>query len=135
MTPILGLALALTPEPVAQVPAGCLPGPRWEDLTDEAGILESEGLSRDAVVLALDGVYPDLRRCVPADRSLRAAVTADLEVACDGRVERVALGDSLPVDLSDCLAAAIRGARFPPHALPDGFAFQYVMELDFTAGR
>jgi len=122
-------------EPVEEVPPGCLAGPRWEDLTTDAGMIASQGLSRAQVVDGMDSAYGSLRRCVPDDRSLHTALTADLTVTCDGRVDRVALSGTLDPAVADCMQRALSEARFPAHALPDGFEFSYVMELDFTAGR
>ncbi len=111
----------------------CEGGAAWADLADDTGYYAPEGLTQEEIALAMADFLPKLERCVPAGREISAQLTVHMEVACTGRVERVATvdGGGLPTPMLSCLRDSLRYAELPAHDASEGFGFDYRLRLMF----
>jgi len=131
-------AYALDPVRPAATPAGtCLPPPTedeaWDlaDELDDTAVIDVGGLRPAQIQAGMDDLAPRLLACIPAGRPVVGTLTVALAVDCTGRVLEVQVLDDgeLRADVVRCVQDLLPQAVFPHHALPDGFRFDYALQL------
>jgi hypothetical protein len=98
------------------------------DVTDEAGMVASEGLDEEQIAAAMKPAFPIAAQCV-ADAGATPSAPLELEivVSCGGVVSGVDVksrGD-WPQPAVDCVVAGVGFLEFPAHGLPDGDRFGF----------
>lgn len=108
----------------------CLSGP--SDVSGDAGMAASEGLSIAQINAAMGRISQQAVRCFPAGTSGSYTVLADVVAGCNGRVSSVGVtAPGVPAPVVGCLEQTLGYAAFPAHALPDGMAFQSPLKFTF----
>jgi hypothetical protein len=115
-------------------PKPCLGGPSLDELDEggtEASFAASRGLSEAQIAGAMSSFLPALSRCLVPGEPTEGVLLLELNVACSGVVQGVAVLDrgSVPGEVVDCVTQGLCAAPFPAHDMPDGMEFQYPMRF------
>jgi murein DD-endopeptidase MepM/ murein hydrolase activator NlpD len=109
----------------------CLAGPSLDDLDDDVpDVQASLGLSLEEIRSPMAAALPALGVCFGGGWP-ETVVELNITVACNGRVQAVAVLDGGGLDAStlDCMRAQLGFVGFSAHDMPDGMQFRYPITL------
>lgn len=126
-----GTALLLASSAQADVgsrpaPKRCLPPPTEVDA--DLGIAVGIGLPYEDASASMHAALPGVLPCIAAaGASPTRPLVLEIQVACSGVVERIAVADAgdWPTEVQACVVVALSTAEFPAHDLPDGDTFAF----------
>ncbi len=110
----------------------CLGGPALGDLSDDQGMVTSQGLGHAEVSAAMNAFLPNVSSCLRGlDSNPSGALTLAISVGCDGIVTGIVTEsrEDWPDDVAACIVETLHYAPFPAHALPDGDTFVYPLRM------
>lgn len=110
----------------------CVQGPSLDDLdNDEVDIRGSQGLEYQQLRTAM-GSFPSLVGDCFEGPWPSATVMTSIVVGCSGVVQHVKVldGGGLEEGVLNCMSETLRLVEFPAHDMPDGFTFQYPIQIN-----
>lgn len=110
----------------------CLQGPSLDDLdNDDVDIRGSQGLDLQQLRTAMVALPTLVGGCFEGSWPT-ATVMTSVTVGCSGVVQNVKVldGDGLGGGVLECMREAVHFVEFPAHDMPDGFTFQYPIQIN-----